>query len=136
MLSGGGHSGSRADSLLWMFVLGSGAQQWAQPANPRTTHRSAPEPLLEWQEGVSHLLVVKERVGSAGPPLGTAGRFQGLAQAGVLIAETGPRAQWGCTGRRGPEPSCLSSLSFLEDVSSPRDEGQNPDSHPDPCPLR
>ena len=110
-----------------------GTATGAQPANPRTTHRLAPELLLEWQEGVSHLLDMKERVGSAEPPLGPAGRFQGSAQAGVLIAETGLRAQWGCTGRRGPEPSFLSSL---EDVSSPRDEGQNPDSHLDPCPLR
>ena len=29
----------------------------------KTTHRSAPEPLLEWQEGVSHLL---DMPGSAG----------------------------------------------------------------------
>ena len=79
-----------------------GTATGAQPANPRTTHRSAPGPLLEWKEGVSHLLVVKEREGSAGPPLETAGRFQGSAQAGVLIAETGLGAQWGCTGRRGP----------------------------------
>ena len=102
-----------------------GTATGAQPANPRTTHRLAPELLLEWQEGVSHLLDVKERVGSAEPP--------GSAQAGVLIAETGLRAQWGYTGRRGPEPSFLSSL---EDVPSPRDEGQNPDSHPQPTSPR
>ena len=38
----------------------------AQTANPRTTHISPPEPLLEWQEGVSHLLEMKEGVEFAG----------------------------------------------------------------------
>ena len=46
-----GRSGSRADSLLWMLLWGRGSTATgAQPANPRTTPRSAPELLLEWQE--------------------------------------------------------------------------------------
>ena len=52
-LLGRGASGRSADSLFYRLAWGGGAQQRALPANPRTTHRSAPEPLLQWQEGVS-----------------------------------------------------------------------------------
>ena len=44
--SGGGHSGSRADSLLWMFVWGRGAQQ--QGLSLQT-----PEPLTDWLQNCS-----------------------------------------------------------------------------------
>lgn len=53
--------------MLWMLLWGRGhTATGAQPANPRTTHISLPEPLLEWQEGVSHLLEMKEGVEFAG----------------------------------------------------------------------
>ena len=43
--------------MLWMLLWGRGCTATgAQPANPRTTHMLPPEPLLEWQEGVSRLL--------------------------------------------------------------------------------
>ena len=85
-----------------------------QPANPSTTLRSAPELLLEWQEGMYHLLDLEEGGGSAGPPHledllgGSRPVCSQLRQASVGV-------QWGCRGGRGPEPdsyhpTCPSSL--------------------------
>lgn len=89
--------------MLCMLLSGGGHRNGAPPANPRTTHRLAPELLLEWQEGVAHLLDVEEGAGSQGH-LRSCWEAPGLSTGWVLTAETCLRAQWGCLGGRGPEP--------------------------------
>ena len=117
-----GHSGYKADSLLWKLVWGRGAQQWAPPANPRTSHRLAaePPPRRGGRGGSQGSWSDREKGCPPARPGGRGGACRAtspwdllggsrLSTGWVLTAEMRLRAKWGFP-RGGVLSSSLSNL--------------------------